>query len=151
MAIEIAAAERAGTILARQATNVGGVPGGAMIEGVIPPFGAGAGEFQTMVNGNVTLFGMRGLGRGRRRRLVESVQSNTPTKGIANSIQSVRDKFMEIQHNIEVLVSKKEDFSSVDLMKMQYDVMQLSYLNELSSKTADKVSQGAQTLFRNQG
>jgi hypothetical protein len=79
------------------------------------------------------------------------VQSDTPAKGIVNSIQSVRDKFMEIQHNIEGFVNKKEDFSGVDLMKMQYDVMQLAYLNELSSKTADKTSQGAQTLFRNQG
>lgn len=75
----------------------------------------------------------------------------TPTDGIVNSIQSVRDQFLKIQHNLESLAQKGQDFSSADLFQMQYDVMQLSYINEISSKTADKTSQGAQTLFRNQG
>ena len=75
----------------------------------------------------------------------------SPADGIVNSIQGVRDQFLKIQHNLEALAQKGQDFSSADLFQMQYDVMQLSYINEISSKTADKTSQGAQTLFRNQG
>ncbi|MDR1907188.1 MAG: EscI/YscI/HrpB family type III secretion system inner rod protein [Puniceicoccales bacterium] len=147
MAIEpvaLGATERIGSTLAQQATNLGASPNVKMFDD---------GVFPAMVNGNVTLSNAGGLQKGgrRRRRLIEPVQSSTPGEGVLNSIQSVRDKFMEIQHNIENLVAKKDDFSSADLMKMQYDVMQLAYLNELSSKTADKTSQGAQTLFRNQG
>ncbi|MDR2372311.1 MAG: hypothetical protein LBD60_04140 [Puniceicoccales bacterium] len=155
MAIEVAAAtERIGGVLARQAANVGGISAGTMIEGVIPPFRADvAGEFQAMVNGGVTLPNLSGALKGgrRRRRLIEPLRLNTPSQGVVSSIQSVRDKFMEIQHNVEAFASKKEDLSSGDLLKMQVDVMQLAYLNELSSKVADKTSQGAQTLFRNQG
>lgn len=81
-----------------------------------------------------------------------AITSNvTPGEGIVQSIQSVRDKFLEIENNVRMLAQKGTDFSSADLFQMQYDVMQLTYLNELSSKTADKTSQGIQTLFRNQG
>lgn len=154
--MEVAAVDKIGNTLARQATDVKGLSGAKMFdEGVVAPFKASAKEFQAMVNSNVPLHGIGGITNGnrrrRRRRLIEPLQSNTPSKGIINSIQSVRDKFMEIQHNIEILAKKKEDLSSTDLMKMQYNITQLAYLNELSSKAADKTSQGAQTLFRNQG
>jgi hypothetical protein len=85
------------------------------------------------------------------RRGVEPVESRTPGEGILNSIQAVRNEIMEIERTVVGLMSRKQDFSTADLMKMQYHVMQLTYINELSSKTADKASQGAQTLFRNQG
>jgi hypothetical protein len=90
-------------------------------------------------------------GSRKRRFAAEAVASKTPGDGILNSMQAVRDQFMEIEHCIKSLISRKQDFSTADLMKLQYHVMQLTYINELSSKTADKTSQAAQTLFRNQG
>jgi type III secretion system YscI/HrpB-like protein len=35
-------------------------------------------------------------------------------------------------------------------MKLQYDLMQMNLEQELTSKTADKTTQGVQTLFKNQ-
>lgn len=79
------------------------------------------------------------------------LEASTPNKGIVDSVQAVRDQFLKIQHHLEGLASKGKDFSSADLLSLQFDVQQLGYITELSVKTADKTSQGAQTLFRNQG
>ncbi|MDR1590924.1 MAG: hypothetical protein LBR92_02930 [Puniceicoccales bacterium] len=151
------AIDRIGGTLARQATNVGGVGGGTMLEGVIPPFKMGSGgEFDAMLN--VTSSSLGGISGGlnhvaRRSHIgrVAAVGMATPSGKIVHAVQSVRDQFLTIQSRVEALCSKKADFSSADLLEMQYHVMQLAYLNELSSKVADKTSQGAQTLFRNQG
>jgi hypothetical protein len=141
MIARVAAVDKIGGALARHATGARGLSEVTMLdEGVLAPFGS-ADYFRAMVDGN----------NRRGRRLITAIHSSTPSDGVLNSIQSVQDKFNEIHHDIKILVEKKEDFSSTDLMKMQYNVMQLTYLNELSSKTADKTSQGAQTLFRNQG
>ncbi|NJD20692.1 MAG: EscI/YscI/HrpB family type III secretion system inner rod protein [Gemmatimonadetes bacterium] len=37
-----------------------------------------------------------------------------------------------------------------DLMRLQFELMQLNLQIELTPKTADKSSQGVQTLFKNQ-
>lgn len=79
------------------------------------------------------------------------IDPSTPRKGIVDSVQAVRDKFLTIQNNIEALASKGKDFSSADLLLLQKDVQELGYFTELAVKSADKTSQGAQTLFRNQG
>jgi hypothetical protein len=152
--VAVTAAERIGGTLARQAASVEGGLGTRMFDqGIIPAFGPGAaGEFQTMVNGNVILSGIGGLRRGnRRRRRAELVYSNTPARGLLDSIQSVRDQFMELQRYIEEWHIHGANVSMNELMRVQFYVQQLAYLNELSSKVADKTSQGAQTLFRNQG
>lgn len=77
--------------------------------------------------------------------------ASSPTQGILDSIQSVRDVFRAITHRIDYLSSRGADPTSKDLLEMQFLVLQLSYVNELSSKVSDKTSQGLQTLFRNQG
>lgn len=130
-----------------QVANVGKSSGNAaMIDsGVVPAFQEGE-TFNNLINGNVVFDDAAGISP------VNSMRRDvTPGEGIVNSIQSVRDQFLKIQGNLEALTTKGQDFSSADLFQMQYDVMQLSYINEISSKTADKTSQGAQTLFRNQG
>ncbi|UPA28771.1 MAG: hypothetical protein LW808_001755 [Verrucomicrobiota bacterium] len=81
---------------------------------------------------------------------INPVQSS-PTQGILDSIQSVRDVFKGITRRINYLSANGRDPSSKDLLEMQFLVLQLSYVNELSSKVSDKTSQGLQTLFRNQG
>jgi hypothetical protein len=97
------------------------------------------------------LWDMQAKGKRRSRRLRALYRVQTPGAKVVDSIQSVRDQFMRIQHNVMQLVKKRNDLSMADLMGLQYEVMQLAYLNELSSKVSDKLSQGIQTLFRNQG
>ena len=74
----------------------------------------------------------------------------TPMDKVLNTVQTVQDKFAEIEAHVNDFISKG-DIKTADLFMLQYDIMQLSYINELSSKTADKTSNGIQTLFRNQG
>lgn len=45
----------------------------------------------------------------------------------------------------------KGNLSTYDLFTIQFEMTKLSFMNDLSSKCADKASQGVQTLFRNQG
>ena len=66
-----------------------------------------------------------------------------------DAMQNVRDKFEGIKSEIQA-ISDKKDFTQVDLLHLQMSIIQLSYIADLSSKTADKMSQAAQTLFRNQ-
>jgi hypothetical protein len=149
MLASVGTAERIGNILAKQSTSFTepvGIPGlkapadiNVLDQGVLP-FDSGMGNVNEVQK----------VG-GHRRRRIDPLSPKTPGDGVLSTIQNLRNKFREIQHSVENLVKSKQDFTTADLMKMQYDVMQLAYLNELSSKTADKTSQGAQTLFRNQG
>lgn len=43
-----------------------------------------------------------------------------------------------------------EPFGLRDLFSLQFELMQLSLQQDLTAKVADKLSQGVQTLFRNQ-
>lgn len=54
--------------------------------------------------------------------------------------------------NINEMVNKAsgEEMTSSELMKMQFELMELNMQQDLTSKVADKSSQGVQTLFRNQ-
>jgi hypothetical protein len=61
-----------------------------------------------------------------------------------------RAGFDRILGDITNLVGRG-NLSMGDLMQVQFQLTQLSYMNDLSAKTADKISQGMQTLFRNQG
>jgi hypothetical protein len=61
-----------------------------------------------------------------------------------------RQKFDEIIGGIANMVAH-EEISMGNLFSIQFQLMQLGYMNDLSAKTADKLSQGVQTLFRNQG
>ena len=59
---------------------------------------------------------------------------DTRIQNIENTLDAAGDKPMNIQ----------------DSMKLQYDLMQMNLEQELTSKTADKTTQGVQTLFKNQ-
>jgi hypothetical protein len=80
----------------------------------------------------------------------ESKIKTSPGDDILQTVQGVRDQYMQIENNLKSLTSKGSDLSSADLMQLQFEVMQLSYMNELSSKAVDKTNNIAQTLMRNQ-
>lgn len=54
---------------------------------------------------------------------------------VAASLEAMKDKPLDMQQ----------------AMKLQYEIMQMTLEQDLTSKIADKTSQGVQTLFRNQG
>jgi type III secretion system YscI/HrpB-like protein len=54
---------------------------------------------------------------------------------VASSLEAMNEKPLDMQQ----------------AMKLQYEIMQMTLEQDLTSKIADKTSQGVQTLFRNQG
>ena len=63
---------------------------------------------------------------------------------------SVVRRRMERISNVVAELTKKPDLSQGDLMRIQYEVMQMSITLDVASKVGDKGSQALQTLFRNQ-
>ncbi len=80
---------------------------------------------------------------------IESSQE-TLTQKAFNAAKGVRDSLEELQVYVEKFSKEKNPTTAV-LFEMQYKVMQMSILMDISSKVGDKASQAFQTLFRNQG
>jgi hypothetical protein len=149
----VLAVDRIGNLLADQSMGVGGVSGTMFDEGTIPAFGGkniGGPNFQDVIKGNVIFSQVNGTQMGAANG-IKLQQSETPGKSLVDSIQSVRDCYLTIQDRINTQMVSGSKMTSASLLEMQFLVMQLAYVNELSSKVADKTSQGLQTLFRNQG
>jgi phage-related protein len=95
---------------------------------------------------------------------VSKVKNATETAGASQSsqatgsvyqkmlapLQDFRANFDKIVANVGDMVNRG-NISMADLMQIQFQFTQLSYMNDLSAKVSDKVSSGVQTLFRNQG
>ncbi|MDR1437689.1 MAG: hypothetical protein LBI69_01355 [Puniceicoccales bacterium] len=88
---------------------------------------------------------------------MQSAEKSAKTKNSENiydkmiaPLAEFREKFEALVANIGQVVSKG-DVSMSELFMVQYQLLQFSYMNDMSAKTADKVSQGIQTLYRNQG
>jgi hypothetical protein len=90
--------------------------------------------------------------------------STDPTRGVriadpvnfgdsvVNGAQDVREAFRNtITHVKEILDGGMEGMGVAQFMQVQVELMQLNITLEISAKIPDKVSQGGQTLFRNQG
>lgn len=80
---------------------------------------------------------------------IESSQETLIQKAF-NAAKGVRDSLEELQVYVEKFSKEKNPTTAV-LFEMQYKVMQMSILMDISSKVGDKASQAFQTLFRNQG
>ncbi len=74
----------------------------------------------------------------------------TLTQKAFDAVKGVRDHLEDLQKYVEKF-SKEKDPSTASLFEMQYKVIQMSILMDISSKVGDKASQAFQTLFRNQG
>ncbi|MDR0678671.1 MAG: hypothetical protein LBF24_00225 [Puniceicoccales bacterium] len=61
-----------------------------------------------------------------------------------------RKNFDHAVNDISGIVARG-NISMQDLIHIQFQMTQLSYMNDITAKTADKLSQGTQTLFRNSG
>lgn len=79
-----------------------------------------------------------------------SASTETLTEKAFKTVKGVRDNLEDLYSYVEKF-SKDKNPSTASLFEMQYKVIQMSVLMDISSKVGDKASQGFQTLFRNQG
>lgn len=85
---------------------------------------------------------------------VGQVGGAEPTLGdtILNGIEKLKSSHDVRLERIEQTISESGGEMTIDqMMKLQFEVMQLGIEQDLTTKVADKTSQGVQTLFRNQG
>lgn len=103
--------------------------------------------------------GMNAMGNDPRLQLVQGPKTLDGTEGIQAAgiwqkllapLSEYKNQFEAILHDIGRRVSSG-NLTTSDLFLIQFKLTQLTYINDLSSKIADKGSQGIQTLFRNQG
>jgi hypothetical protein len=66
---------------------------------------------------------------------------------LSDYVSQVRDQLQRIER-VVVELANKPDLSQQDLMRIQYEVMQMSIVLDVASKVGDKGSQAVQTLFR---
>ena len=77
----------------------------------------------------------------------------TPGEAILNTIQKVSDAHANAMHALQEVTKgliDRDTFTMADAAKMQLGVMKWQLQNELTSKVAGSVSNGVQTLMRNQ-
>jgi ABC-type enterochelin transport system substrate-binding protein len=89
------------------------------------------------------------------RALLERIEPNavqtdeTLTQKAFKAVKGVRESIEELYTYVEKF-SNEKDPSTGSLFEMQYKVMKMSIMMDVSSKVGDKGSQAFQTLFRNQ-
>jgi ABC-type enterochelin transport system substrate-binding protein len=87
--------------------------------------------------------------------LLERIEPNaaqpdeTLSQKAFNVVKSVRESMEDLYAYVEKF-SNEKDPSTGSLFEMQYKVMKMSIMMDISSKVGDKGSQAFQTLFRNQ-
>jgi type III secretion system YscI/HrpB-like protein len=71
---------------------------------------------------------------------------------ILQGMEKAKEGHTDQVDRINALLDKSGDapMTVQDAMKLQFELMQLNLQQEVTTKTADKTSQGVQTLFKNQ-
>jgi hypothetical protein len=71
---------------------------------------------------------------------------------ILNGIEKLKSNYDVRADRIEqTLINSNGEMSMEEMMKLQFEVMQMGIEQDITTKMADKTSSGVQTLFRNQG
>ena len=73
-------------------------------------------------------------------------------EAILSGMERIREGRDHRLHNVNVLLEQTNPtaMNFKDVIGLQFELMQLNLHQEVTTKTADKTSQGVQTLFRNQ-
>lgn len=71
-------------------------------------------------------------------------------QGIKKASTQYQDAMGAVQKNIASLASNPKSIAPENLLQLQLNLMQLDSQINIASKIANKVSQGIQTLFKNQ-
>lgn len=82
-----------------------------------------------------------------------SANATTPGEVILSTIQKISDAHANVTNTLSEVtkgLNDKDTFNMADAVKMQVGVMKWQLQNELVSKIAGSVSNGVQTLMRNQ-
>ncbi len=71
---------------------------------------------------------------------------------VAETWRSAQESHQEMLHRIRALseMSAQDGVSSAQLARLQYEVMNLSFQQDVVAKVADKASNAVQTLIKNQ-
>jgi hypothetical protein len=64
-------------------------------------------------------------------------------------VSKVKEQLQRVTKLVEGL-KDNPDVGQMDLMRIQYEIMQMSVILDVSSKVGDKASQAVQSMFRNQ-
>ncbi|MDR2576585.1 MAG: hypothetical protein LBC42_00860 [Puniceicoccales bacterium] len=99
-------------------------------------------QFMNAMNANVP--------RPARGQVADAEKEMSIYEKMLSPINEFKVNFDRIMGNIGIIV-RRGQLNMADLIQVQFQLTQLAYMNDLAAKTADKISQGAQTLFRNQG
>ncbi len=71
---------------------------------------------------------------------------------ILNGIEKLKTNYDVRADRIEqTLINSGGEMSMEQMMKLQFEVMQMGIEQDITTKMADKTSSGVQTMFRNQG
>ncbi|MDR2667661.1 MAG: hypothetical protein LBB38_01285 [Puniceicoccales bacterium] len=123
--------------------------------GGVSPAGGGEQPFGSVLWGGVDKFveALNGARVG-----TSAVGTSGSTEEIKESVfQKILRPLGEFRSNFDSIIGAISNIVSTgnigmkELIQIQFQLTQLSYMNDVTAKTADKVSQGTQTLFRNQG
>ena len=119
------------------------------MQGGSGPDGTGLGGAYTSLSGAVrdpSLVGVRGVPPKDEARLGDAI-----LEGLRKASDGYDSQVNRIKVDISNVKGNPDDYSSpVKLLKLQYDLMQFGLHTQVASKIANKVSQGIQTLFKNQ-
>jgi hypothetical protein len=125
-----------------------GIPGVGAVESVT---GAQSSPFGSAQVGDVAAFLGQISGTGGASKAAKTMEAGR--QGVYDMILGPLNEFRagydRILEDITELVGRGS-ISMQDLIHVQFQLTQIAYMNDLSSKTADKISQGVQTWFRNQ-
>lgn len=71
-------------------------------------------------------------------------------KGISNESLRYRTEVQNVQGDIARMALEPNKMDAASIYKLQFDLMQFGLHQNIASKIANKISQGIQTLFKNQ-
>jgi type III secretion system YscI/HrpB-like protein len=80
-------------------------------------------------------------------------EPHTLGEAILRGLETAKESHDEQTCRVQELLDKTDGraMSMQDVLRLQYELMQLSLQQEITTKATDKTSQGVQTLFKNQG
>ena len=84
----------------------------------------------------------------------QAPEEKGPAKGLGEKMlegmEKLKGSHEEKQAAINELVAQEGDMSTQDAMKLQHELMKLHLQTDMTTKAADKSSQGVQTMMKNQ-
>ncbi|MBF0103124.1 MAG: type III secretion system inner rod subunit SctI [Desulfobacterales bacterium] len=80
-------------------------------------------------------------------------QFTNPGDSILQGLEKLKNTYDNRIEKVDNMVkaTNERSLTMQDAMQLQFEIMQINMTQDITTKVADKISQGTQTLFRNQG